>query len=72
MCHVALSSQAITPHEGQTVELCVPGDLVTRPVRDICYIPRYYGISFPGIDESEEQAATEPETIQDWQDEAAE
>lgn len=44
VCHIALQSQGMIPPEGRIIELCVPGNLHANPVRDIYYIPQYFGI----------------------------
>lgn len=46
MCHISLSGAMVAPSEGQIVELCVPGGIEASMVRDIYYIPEYYGINF--------------------------
>ena len=43
-CHVALVGQGPIPPEGREVEICVPGELSVLPVRDVYYIPQYYGL----------------------------
>lgn len=45
ICHIALASQTVTPPLEQEIELCVAGDTVASPVRDIFYVPQYYGMT---------------------------
>ena len=48
MCHIALAGSSATPPLNEEIELCVPGDTMANPIRDVLYIPQYYGIRFLG------------------------
>lgn len=44
VCHLALSSQGPVPPVGRIIEVTVPGDMQANLIRDVYYIPNYYGI----------------------------
>ena len=46
LCHIALAGTSAAPAPGQIIELCVPGGTTATLVRDVYYIPEYYGINF--------------------------
>jgi len=46
MCHISMSGADVAPTPGQVIELCVPGGVEASLVRDVYYIPEYYGMSF--------------------------
>ena len=46
ICHIALTGTSVVPFENQVVELCVPGGMEASLIRDVVYIPQYYGMTF--------------------------
>lgn len=46
MCHISLSGAMVAPASGQIIELCVPGKMEASMIRDVYYIPEYYGMNF--------------------------
>ena len=46
MCHISMSGADVAPSPGQVIELCVPGDTEASLIRDVYYIPVYYGMRF--------------------------
>lgn len=43
-CHLAISGQGALPPEGRIIQVCVPGNTEANLIRDVYYIPTYYGM----------------------------
>lgn len=44
VCHLALTSQGLVPPVGRIIEVTLPGNIQANLIRDVYYIPQYYGI----------------------------
>ena len=56
MCQISLASQSVAPPAGEVIELCVPGNLEASLLRDVYYIPQYYGLELVDDDFAVEEA----------------
>lgn len=46
ICHLALTAADVVPASGQRLRVCVPSDAEASLIRDVYYIPQYYGVDF--------------------------
>ena len=53
VCHIALSGNGPVPPVGRLIEVTLPGDAQAAPIRDVYYIPQYYGIDLVREEEYE-------------------
>lgn len=53
ICHIALSGQGPVPPVGRLIEVTLPGDTQATLIRDVYYIPHYFGIELVREEEYE-------------------